>query len=204
VSQIHDAKLAAMRDIATTGIAKLRKNKDQGYSFRGIEDAMNEMSPVLIRAGITVTPSYSELSITPSESKSGTKLRFATIKGSFKFEAGDGSAMVTECYGEGMDSSDKAVSKAQSVAYRTALFETFVVPLMAVDPEGAERPVGGGWAECRNGRHGGANRLVGCAVRQGAKRTPEGIRQPAPPRTTDRQGGSPCVKFASAAPASGS
>jgi hypothetical protein len=138
VSQIHDAKLAAMRDIATTGIAKLRKNKDQGYSFRGIEDAMNEMSPVLIRAGITVTPSYSELSITPSESKSGTKLRFATIKGSFKFEAGDGSAMVTECYGEGMDSSDKAVSKAQSVAYRTALFETFVVPLMAVDPEGAE------------------------------------------------------------------
>jgi hypothetical protein len=142
MSQIHEAKLAAMRAISKVGIAKLRKNKDQGYSFRGIEDAMNEMSPILIAAGITVTPAYSDLTITASESKSGTKLRFATVKGCFTFKAGDGSQEVTECYGEGMDSSDKAVSKAQSVAYRTALFETFVVPLMAMNPE--ESDAGGG------------------------------------------------------------
>jgi hypothetical protein len=85
-----------------------------------------------------VTPCYSDLAVSAGESKSGTKLRFATVKGSFTFKAADGSAEVTECYGEGMDSSDKAVSKAQSVAYRTALFETFVVPLMAMNPEEAD------------------------------------------------------------------
>lgn len=132
---IHECILNAMRDIAKTGIAKLSRNKDQGYNFRGVEAAMNEMSPILIRAGITISPSYSDLTVTERESKSGGKLRFVTVKGSFKFEAADGSFVIGEAYGEGMDSSDKATSKALSVAYRTALFQQFVVPTMAIDPE---------------------------------------------------------------------
>jgi hypothetical protein len=138
MSQIHTAVRGVMRDIAKTGIAKLKKNAAQGYNFRGIEDAMNEMSPLLISNGITVTPSYSDLHIVdrvkgdPSEAKA---TRFATVKGSFKFEAEDGSFVASECYGEAMDSGDKAVTKAQSVAFRTALFQQFVVPFMAMDPE---------------------------------------------------------------------
>jgi ERF superfamily len=135
VSNIHKSIIEAMRMIAKTGIAKLSKNKDQGYNFRGIEAAMNEMSPILINCGITVTPSYSDLVVYERESKSGGKLRFVTVKGSFKFEADDGSFVTGEAYGEGMDSSDKATAKAMSVAYRTALFQQFVVPTMAIDPD---------------------------------------------------------------------
>ena len=43
--------------------------------------------------------------------------------------------MKCETYGEAMDSGDKAVTKAQSVAFRTALFQQFIVPTMAMDPE---------------------------------------------------------------------
>lgn len=135
MSKIHEAIRSAMADIARVGIAKISRNKDQGYNFRGIEAAMNEMSPILIKNGITITPAYSELTVNERESKSGGKLRFVTVKGSFKFEAEDGSFVVGEAYGEGMDSSDKGTSKAQSVAYRTALFQQFVVPTMAIDPE---------------------------------------------------------------------
>lgn len=49
--------------------------------------------------------------------------------------AADGSHVISDCYGEAMDSGDKAVVKAQSVAFRTALFQQFVVPTMALDPE---------------------------------------------------------------------
>lgn len=135
MTTIHESIIEAMGLIAKTGIAKLSRNKDQGYNFRGIEAAMNEMSPILIRCGITIAPSYSELAITERDSKSGGKLRFVTLKGSFRFEAKDGSFVVGEAYGEGMDSSDKATAKAMSVAYRTALFQQFVVPTMAIDPE---------------------------------------------------------------------
>ncbi len=138
MSKIQSAVLGVMKDIATTGIAKLQRNVQQGYTFRGIESAMNELSPLLVKHGITVTPGYSELQIGErfrGDPKDGRAIRFCTLKGSFKFSAEDGSFVVSECYGEAMDSGDKAVTKAQSIAFRTALFQQFVVPTMAMDPE---------------------------------------------------------------------
>lgn len=129
-----------MADIAKTGIAKMSRANLGGstVNFRGIEAAMNEMSGILIRHRITVTPRYSGLQIAervkgdPTDAKA---LRFAIVLGSFTFSADDGSNVVCECYGEAMDSGDKAVTKAQSVSFRTALFQQFVVPTMAIDPE---------------------------------------------------------------------
>lgn len=137
MSKIHEALLAAMRDIAKTGIAKTSLASLGGASvnYRGIEAAMNEMSLVLIRCGINVTPSYSDLAITERAKGEGKATRFATVKGAFTFAADDGSHVVCTTYGEAMDSGDKATTKAQSVAFRTALFQQFVVPTMAMDPE---------------------------------------------------------------------
>lgn len=143
MSQIQDAINAAMHDIAKVGIAKLSRADLGGakVNFRGIEAAMNEMSVILIRHKITVTPRYSDLTIqerAKGDPKDGKATRFVTVKGSFSFAAPDDSAVVCECYGEAMDSGDKATTKAQSVAFRTALFQQFVVPTMAMDPEGNE------------------------------------------------------------------
>jgi hypothetical protein len=138
MSKIQSAVLAAMADIAVRGIAKTSRANLGGstVNFRGIEAAMNEMSGVLIRHGITVTPKYSEARIDErAKAEPGKFTRFAMVKGSFTFEADDGSNVICECYGEAMDSGDKAMTKAQSVAFRTALFQQFVVPTMAMDPE---------------------------------------------------------------------
>ena len=135
MSQIHTAVLSVMKDIASTGIAKTQRNQQQGYNFRGVEAAMNELSPLLVKHGITVTASYSELNISERAKEAGKATRFCTLKGAFHFAAGDGSSVSSECYGEAMDSGDKATIKAQSVAFRTALFQQFVVPTMAMDTE---------------------------------------------------------------------
>ena len=138
MTQIHAAILSAMKDIALTGIAKLNRNTAQNYNFRGIEAAMNELSPILIRNGIIVTSEYNDIVVTErfkGDPKDGKAMRFCTLRGGFRFMAADGSQVTSECYGEAMDSGDKAVVKAQSVAFRTALFQQFVVPTMALDPE---------------------------------------------------------------------
>lgn len=137
MSQIQAAITAAMADIAKTGIAKTSRADLGGakVNFRGIEAAMNEMSVILIRHKITVTPSYSDLQIAERAKAEGKATRFVTVKGAFKFSAPDESHVIAECYGEAMDSGDKAVTKAQSVSFRTALFQQFVVPTMAMDPE---------------------------------------------------------------------
>lgn len=138
MSNIQAALNAAMRDIAKTGIAKLSRADLGGakVNFRGVEAAMNEMSPILVNHGITVTPRYSDLTITErAKAEAGKATRFVTLKGAFTFTAQDGSSVTAEVFGEAMDSGDKAVIKAQSVAFRTALFQQFVVPTMAMDTE---------------------------------------------------------------------
>ncbi len=134
---IHESLVGAMRDIAKTGIAKLGKADAGGakYNFRGIDQAMNEMSPILVNNGITVTPRYSDLNIQERAKEGGKFMRFVTVRGSFTFSAADGSSVVAEAYGEAMDSGDKATIKAQSVSFRTVLFQQFIVPLMAMDTE---------------------------------------------------------------------
>jgi len=134
---IQTALLGAMRDICKIGIGKT-KTADAGaakYRFRGIDDAMNEMSPILVNNGITVTPRYSDLIVQERAKDGGKFTRFVTVKGSFTFAAEDGSNVTAEAYGEAMDAGDKATIKAQSVAFRTVLFQQFIVPVMAMDTE---------------------------------------------------------------------
>jgi hypothetical protein len=140
MSEIQKALNKAMAAVAKTGIAKLSRASLGGstVNYRGIEAAMNVMSVILIECGITVTPSYSELTIQErikGDPKDGKALRFVTVKGAFTFSAADGSSVVCTVYGEAMDSGDKAAVKAQSVAFRTALFQQFVAPTVAMDPE---------------------------------------------------------------------
>ena len=136
---IQKATLAVMLAISKTGIAKNQRNQAQGFNYRGIEAAMNELNPILVANGITVTSKYSELQISERVKADGKATRFAIVKGAFVFAADDGTSVTAECYGEAMDSGDKAATKAQTVAFRTALFQQFVVPTVAIDPEdGAE------------------------------------------------------------------
>lgn len=139
-SSIHGAIVQAMAEIAKTGIAKSHKAALGGatVNYRGIEDAMNQMSSILIACGITVTPAYHDAQISErakGDPKDAKATRFAIVRGRFTFAAADGSSVACEVYGEAMDSGDKALTKAQSVAFRTALFQQFVVPTMAIDPE---------------------------------------------------------------------
>lgn len=138
--KIHAAMVGAMRDICRIGIGKNKKASTGGatYAYRGIDDAMNEMSPILVNHGITVTPRYSELTVAErvrGEPKDGKFSRCVTVKGSFTFAADDGSSVTAEAYGESIDTGDKATIKAQTVAFRTVLFQQFIVPLMAMDSE---------------------------------------------------------------------
>lgn len=138
---IHKAMLQAMREIAAIGIAKDKTATLGGANvkYRGIEAAMNAMSGILIRCGISVTADYTDLHVqerVKGDPADGKATRFVTLRGAFTFVSVEDSSSVTfACFGEAMDSGDKATTKAQSVAFRTALFQAFVVPFMAIDPE---------------------------------------------------------------------
>lgn len=49
--QIYKAINAIQGELAKIGISKGRKNKEQGYSFRGIDDVYGALAPLLARYG---------------------------------------------------------------------------------------------------------------------------------------------------------
>jgi hypothetical protein len=124
---------AVMNDLGA--IAKDRKNTHQGYAFRGIEDFYNSIHPELSAKGVfIVTQVIDKVSETHQK---GDKTSFRVMLNvNHKFYADDGSFVEVITAGEGVDTSDKATSKAMSMAMKYAFIQTFSIPTTDIsDPE---------------------------------------------------------------------
>lgn len=128
--QVYAAISRVMADIGTSGIAKDRRNQEQKFNFRGIDDALLAFSPLLVKHGLIVAPSYADKVIEARQTKSGGTTYNVSLSGTFTFTSIiDGSQWVVgPFFGEANDGQDKAVSKATSVAERNMFYLTFVVP----------------------------------------------------------------------------
>ncbi len=115
--------------LAKIGISKDRKNAQQGYAFRGIDDVYQTIAPLFAENGLVVLPHYEERRCEERQTAKGGVLFYVTLKGTFKLvDITDGSSEICELYGEAMDSADKATNKAMSAAYKYMCLQTFCVP----------------------------------------------------------------------------
>jgi hypothetical protein len=133
---MSDATPAVFRAIAAVagamakeGIAKDKRNSQQGYNFRGIDDVCNALAPVLSEFGLVILPRVLQRIETERETKSGGALFNVVVEVEFDFVAAeDGSRAVVKTFGEAMDSADKATNKAMSAAYKYACMQAFCIP----------------------------------------------------------------------------
>lgn len=130
--KVFSAIGAVSREIATTGIAKDRKNVQQGYAFRGIDDVFNALGPIMAKHGLFILPRVLSRVITERINAKGTALFYVVVEAEFDFtSAEDGSKYTARTIGEAMDSGDKATNKAMSAAYKYAALMTFAIPTEA-------------------------------------------------------------------------
>lgn len=116
-------------ELAKIGISKDRKNQQQGYAFRGIDDVYGTISPLLAKEGLVILPHYTERTCVERTTTKGGLLFYVTVKGTFDIvDSSDGSSTQCETYGEAMDSADKATNKAMSAAYKYVCLQTFCIP----------------------------------------------------------------------------
>jgi hypothetical protein len=133
--QIYAAISAAMADISAIG--KDKYNQQQGFKFRGIDDVMNALKPILTKNKIFTVPQVLEQTREIKVTAKGGELRYSLLKIAFRFYATDGSFIEAVTLGEGMDSGDKASNKAMAIAYKYALFQVFCIPTEEMtDPDG--------------------------------------------------------------------
>lgn len=131
---IYQAITAAMADVEP--IAKGRVNKEQRFNFRGIDEVMNELQPILKKHGIFVVPKVVDVIRQEKPTKSGGMLLYSIVTMEYTMYAQDGSSITGSTVGEGMDSGDKASNKAMAVALKYFLLQTFCIPTEdAKDPD---------------------------------------------------------------------
>ena len=116
-------------DLAKSGIAKGRKNEQQGYKFRGIDDVYNALSPSLAARKLCMLPRVLSREITERQTRNGGVLFYTVLDVEFDLvAASDGSKHTLRVIGEAMDSGDKSTNKAMSAAYKYACMQAFCIP----------------------------------------------------------------------------
>ena len=127
--KVYQAINAVQAALAKEGISKNRRNTQQGYNFRGIDDVYAAISPLLAAHGLCILPRMLSRSCEERQTQKGGTLFYVTVDAEFDFVAAeDGSKHTVKTFGEAMDSGDKATNKAMSAAYKYAAFQAFAIP----------------------------------------------------------------------------
>lgn len=129
VPHVYKSIASVMAKLAVDGIGKDRKNEQQGYKFRGIDDVYNALAPILSEHGLCILPQVKSREVIERQTRSGGTLFYVNVDVDFHFvSAVDGSTHIVSMPGEAMDSADKATNKAMSAAYKYACLQAFCIP----------------------------------------------------------------------------
>lgn len=127
--KVYAAISAVMATMASEGISKDRRNQQQGYSFRGIDDIYNALGRVLADNKLLILPRVIDKEREERATAKGGMLMYTILTVEFDLvSAEDGSHHTIRMIGEAMDSADKSSNKAQSAALKYAALQVFMIP----------------------------------------------------------------------------
>lgn len=135
---IYQSITKIMEEVPSIG--KTQRNKTQGFMYRGIDDVMNALQPLLAKNKVFIVPEILEQMREERTTSKGGNLIYSICKIKYKFYAEDGSSVEAITLGEGMDSGDKATNKAMAIAMKYALFQVFCIPTDEMKDPDSETP----------------------------------------------------------------
>lgn len=131
---IHQALANVMVEVQS--VRKTDRNEAQNFNFRGIDSVVNALAPALRKFGVIVYPEVLSFEYdTIHIGRDNRPMGHVKLLVRYTFQTLDGSSISTVVAGESMDAGDKGTAKAMSVAFRTALLQTFALPTDEPDPD---------------------------------------------------------------------
>ena len=132
--RIYQALSAVFTDIKY--VPKDSINEQQRFKFRGIDAILIAVNPVFAKHRIIISAIDIEDRQETITTSKGTPMSHVTMKVLYQILClTDGSHIEGFAFGEAMDVGDKAYTKAQSVALRTFIINTFAIPSGDPDPD---------------------------------------------------------------------
>lgn len=108
-------------------IGKDQRNSQQNFFFRGIDDIMSALKPLLAKHEIVIVPNVVERIDSTRDTRSGGTMYVVLLHVQFTFYAPGGQEIVASGWGEGTDSGDKATNKAMTGAFKYVLVQVFAI-----------------------------------------------------------------------------
>ena len=110
-------------------------NSHQKFKFRGIDGVLNAVGPALREHNVVVFPHLVSADYEHVQTSGGKASTACRVVVDYIFAADDGSQVESRVAAESWDTGDKAMPKAMSVAFRTALIQTLSLPTDEPDPD---------------------------------------------------------------------
>jgi hypothetical protein len=137
-ASVYSAIIAIASELAPQGIAKSRFNAADQYHYRSIDDVLDRLSPLLAKHRLCILPRVLERTETERAGLGQGLLLQVTLRVAFELvSADDGSSHIVEAFGEAPDHADKGTAKAMSAAYKSAMLQTFCIPVSGEDADAA-------------------------------------------------------------------
>lgn len=130
---ISQALSAVMSEVIA--VSKASRNTNQNFNFRGIDAVMNAVGPAFRAHGVVTMPHVIDYTTEVVATKNGGTMNHYILRVRYDFFGPAGDSLSCTVYGESSDSGDKGMSKAHSVAYRTALLQVLTIPTDEQDPD---------------------------------------------------------------------
>jgi hypothetical protein len=131
--KVHEAVTAVME--AVGAVRKDGRNNQQNFNFRGVDAVVNACSPAMRKVGLTCHPSRVEHRPSGKQLSGGKMATSVDVVVDYTFTGPEGDTFTSQVVAEAFDLGDKATAKAMSVALRTCLLQTFMLPTDDTDPD---------------------------------------------------------------------
>lgn len=168
-NNLIQAKLAVMREV---GYVQKTTAKELRYTFAGEADLIRALRPAMIEAGLALSPAKAEiLSAESYETRSGSTMRLVRTRHVFRLSHESGEYEDIEVLGEAADSGDKTLPKCQTIAFKYALRQAFIIetgddPDQFASVESAPKKGGNPWDHALEGKEGVKGSWLGKKLRE--------------------------------------
>jgi hypothetical protein len=121
-------------------IGKTQRNAQQNFMFRGHDDVMNALNPLLAKHGVFIVPDVLERVTAERQTSQNKTMYEVNLHVRFTFYGAAGDSFIATGWGEGTDMGDKATNKAMTMAFKYVIAQSFALATAETSDADADTP----------------------------------------------------------------
>lgn len=122
---VHQRMVAVLADLPAIG--KDQVNVQQDFNYRGHDDILNALNPLMAKHGVFVVPWVLDRVTDQRRTRSGSVMYEVNLHVRYTFYGANGDSVSASAWGEGTDTGDKSTNKAMTMAFKNVLSQAFAI-----------------------------------------------------------------------------